>query len=134
MTVHSPDISHIKYERLYTMKEAAQRVGISKQTLNVYRKRELVFSRSSGKRRLFSADDIRWMRCIRELIHVNKISIEALKKLIGYAPCWEIKKCPAEQRADCIGFPDSQLPGRGVSREIPTRVQGCLQPEAVRSS
>lgn len=112
MTVHSLDVSQIRDERLYTMDEAAKCVGTSRQTLIIYRKRKLVFPQIKGKSPLFSSDDIQWMRCVRELIHVNKISIAAVKKLIEYAPCWEIRKCSGEQRAHCMRLPDSQLPGR----------------------
>ncbi len=94
------------------MKEAAKHVGTSRQTLIIYRKCKLVFPLTKGRSPLFSADDLQWMRCVRELIHVNKISIAAVKKLIEYAPCWEIKKCPDERRAYCTRRPDSQLPGR----------------------
>ncbi len=96
MTACSRDISETEDERLCTVKEAAALVGISAQTLMKYRKQGLVCPMQNGRIRRFSAKDIKWLRCLRELIHVNKISIEALKKLLGYAPCWEIKNCPRE--------------------------------------
>ncbi len=78
----------------------------------------------NGGSRLFSERDIKWLRCVRELIHVDKISIEALKKLLEYAPCWEIKHCPSEQLANCRGLKDNYLPcmlevapSKGFSRD-----------------
>jgi MerR family transcriptional regulator/heat shock protein HspR len=110
------------------MTEAAKLVGTTTQTLVMYRKRGLVFPLQNGRNRLFSTSDIQWLRCIRELIHVDKISIEALKKLLEYAHCWEIKKCPGEQFACCKRLRDeplSRMPGAapaaaGFSRELST--------------
>ncbi len=123
------DISQIKGEPLYTMTEAAKLVGTSTQTLIMYRKRGLVFPLQNGRNRLFSTNDIKWLRCVRELIHVGKISIEALKKLLEYAPCWEIKNCPGEQLASCMRLKDDHLPrilrvapARGFSRELSTAI------------
>jgi len=96
MTACSRDISETEDERLCTVKEAAALVGISPQTLIKYRKQGLACPMQNGRIQRFSAKDIKWLRCLRELIHVNKISIEALKKLLGYAPCWEIKNCHRE--------------------------------------
>ncbi len=136
MTAHGSDISQIDGERFYTMDEAAKCVGTSRQTLIIYRKRKLVFPQTKGKSPLFSSDDIQWMRCVQELIHVNKISIAAVKKLIEYAPCWEIKKCPDVQRAYCTRLPDNQLPsrlkvplGQGSLREISTPISILSSPE-----
>lgn len=118
-------ISQIKGEPLYSMTEAAKLLGSSTQTLICYRKHGLVFPVQNGRRPLFSANDVKWLRCVRELIHVNKFSIEALKKLLEYAPCWEIKNCTSEQRASHVELQNvtvSRMPGvtpdTGLSQEI----------------
>lgn len=127
MTARSLDMPQIKGEPLYTMTEAAKLLGTSTQTLIIYRKHGLVFPVRNGRGQLFSTNDIKWLRCVRELIHVNKFSIEALKKLLEYAPCWEIKNCPGEQLANCMRLKDDQLsrlpgvaPARCFSRELST--------------
>lgn len=105
-TASNLDVSQFQEEPLYTITEAARLLGISTQTLTMYRKRGLVVSLKDGGNRLFSTNDIKWLRCVRELIHVNKFSIEALKKLLEYAPCWELKNCPGEQLANCTRLKD----------------------------
>ena len=46
----------------------------------------------------------------RSKIHSKKISIEGIKKLLDYAPCWEIKDCPDERRMACTAFADKSKP------------------------
>jgi len=70
-------ISQIKDEPLYTMTQVAKHLGSSTQTLICYRKHGLVYPVQNGRRPLFSANDVKWLCCVRELIHVNKFSIEA---------------------------------------------------------
>jgi DNA-binding transcriptional MerR regulator len=131
MTARCLEIPQIKEEPFYTMTEAARLVGTSTQTLIVYRKRELIFPVRNGRGRLFSTNDIRWLRCIRELIHDDKISIEALKKLLEYAHCWEIKKCSGEQPS-CMKLKEAPLsrsrpgalPAAGGSRG-PSTANSC---------
>lgn len=105
------DIPKNEKEPLYTRMVAAELVGVTAQTLMFYRKHGLVSPQHSGKNRLYSAKDIKWLCCLRELIHVNKLSIGALKKLLAYAPCWEIKKCPVDEYARCLRLRDGCLPG-----------------------
>ena len=111
------------------MMEAAKLVGTTTQTLVMYRKHGLVFPLHNGRNRLFSTNDVKWLRCVRELIHINKISIEALKKLLEYAPCWEIKNCPGEQLASCTRLKDGHLSrmlsaasASGGARELSTTI------------
>ena len=118
-------ISQTKGEPLYTMTEAAKLLGSSTQTLICYRKHGLVFPVQNGRSPLFSANDVKWLRCVRELIHVNKFSIEALKKLLEYAPCWEIKNCTSEQRSSHVRLQNAPLPclpgvtpDTGLSQEV----------------
>jgi MerR family transcriptional regulator/heat shock protein HspR len=89
---------------LYTMGVAAKLVGTTPQTLRLYEKHGLILPTRGRKNRLYTEHDIKWLRCIRELIHARKISIEGIRKLLGYAPCWEIKDCPDERRVACTTF------------------------------
>lgn len=132
MSARGLDNSRIKGGPLYTMAEAAKLLGTSSQTLIMYRKHGLVSPRRTGRSRLFSTNDIKWLRCVRELIHVDKISIEALKKLLEYAPCWEIKNCRGEH-AHCTMPKDDPVspllravPARCPSWELSTEAP-CLQ-------
>jgi len=71
MTVSSLDIPITEDELLCSRKEAAELGEISAQTLINYRNHGIVFSTQNGRGQLFSAKDIKWLRCLRKRIHVN---------------------------------------------------------------
>ena len=54
--------------------------------------------------------DIEWVRCLRNLIHEEGISIPGVKKLLELTPCWDIKDCPVETRENCSAFVDNSSP------------------------
>lgn len=95
---------------LYTIGVAADLVGTTNQTLRLYEKHGLIKPSRKNKNRFYSENDIRWLLCLRELIHGKKISIEGIKKLLDYAPCWEITTCPEERRTKCLAYVDRAKP------------------------
>ncbi|HTG01265.1 MAG TPA: MerR family transcriptional regulator [Nitrospirota bacterium] len=110
MTPEGLDVLKDKDAPLYTMGVAAKLVGTTAQTLRLYEKHGLILPARERRNRLYTENDIKWLRCIRELIHSKKISIEGIKKLLDYAPCWEIKDCPDEKRLTCTAFTDKTKP------------------------
>lgn len=95
---------------LYTIGIAAELAGITDQTLRLYEKHGLIKPSRKNKNRFYSENDIKWLNCIRDLIHDRKISIEGVKLLLDYAPCWEITKCPEQVRQQCSAFVDKSIP------------------------
>lgn len=95
---------------LYTIGVAADLIGTTNQTLRLYEKHGLIKPFRKNKNRFYSENDIRWLLCLRELIHGKKISIEGIKKLLDYAPCWEITTCPEERRTKCLAYVDRAKP------------------------
>lgn len=89
---------------LYTIGIVSELVGTTNQTLRLYEKHGLVNPARKNKNRFYSENDIRWLLCLRILIHKNKISIEGIKKLLEYAPCWEITACSDTRRSECHAF------------------------------
>ena len=89
---------------LYPISIASELVGTTDQTLRLYEKHGLINPSRRNKNRFYSENDIIWLKCIRELIHDRKISIEGIKKLLDYAPCWEILDC--ERKEECSAFHD----------------------------
>jgi len=89
---------------LYTISVVSELLGTTNQTLRLYEKHNLIKPYRKNKNRLYSENDIKWLFCIREIIHNKKISIEGLKKLLNYAPCWEIKDCPEDKRRGCMAY------------------------------
>lgn len=101
---------------LYPISIAAELVGATDQTLRLYEKHGLVSPARRNKNRYYSDNDIKWIKCIRTLIHDKKISIEGVKRLLEYAPCWEIRECPATKRDGCSAFIDRTKPCWEVTR------------------
>ncbi len=95
---------------LYPISIAAELVGTTDQTLRLYEKHGLVSPARRNKNRYYSDNDIKWLKCVRDLIHNKKISIEGVKKLLAYAPCWEIRGCSEERRSTCSAFIDRTRP------------------------
>ena len=100
----SPDAS------IYPIGVAAKMLNVHPRTLRIYEAEGLIQPAHVGSRRMFSANDIQWITCLRTMIHEEGISIPGLKKLLEFAPCWEIKGCPAEVHEHCGGLVDRATP------------------------
>jgi len=111
---------------LYPIGIAAELVGTTDQTLRLYEKQGLIKPARRNKNRFYSENDIKWMRCLRELIHNKKISIEGIKKLLEYAPCWELTECSEERKNKCSAYIDKTKPCWELNRMICNRESGKL--------
>ena len=96
---------------LYALNIAASRVGLSPRTLRIYEEAGLIAPhRSGGKsQRLYSDQDLRWLRCIRDMIHEEQLTVAAIRRLLDLIPCWEVRHCPPEQALACA--PHLNIPG-----------------------
>jgi len=103
---------------LYSIGVVSELLGTTDQTLRLYEKHGLLTPARRNKNRFYSENDIKWLRCVRDLIHVKKISIEGIKKLLEYAPCWEITTCPDERKLKCTAFMDKTKPCWELNRMI----------------
>lgn len=103
---------------LYPIGVVAELLGTTDQTLRLYEKHGLIKPSRRNKNRYYSENDIKWLQCVRELIHEKKISIEGIKKLLEYAPCWEITQCSEEKRKNCSAFVDRSKPCWELNRMI----------------
>ena len=101
---------------LYPISIAAELIGTTDQTLRLYEKHGLITPTRRNKNRFYSDNDIKWLKCARQLIHEKKISIEGVKKLLEYAPCWEIQGCPEDRRNTCSAYIDKSKPCWEVAR------------------
>jgi MerR family transcriptional regulator/heat shock protein HspR len=95
---------------LYTIGVVSELLGTTNQTLRLYEKRGLIKPFRKNKNRFYSENDIKWLFCIRELIHKKKISIEGIKKLLNYAPCWEITACQDKRNNTCLAYKERNKP------------------------
>lgn len=95
---------------LYTIGVASELLGTTNQTLRLYEKHGLIKPFRKNKNRFYSENDIKWIFCIREIIHKKKISIEGIKKLLNYAPCWEITDCQDKRNDNCLAYKNRNKP------------------------
>ncbi len=95
---------------VYPIGVAAKLLNVHPRTLRIYEKEGLIKPALVGNRRMFSADDIQWINCIRRFIHEEGISIPGLKKLLEFVPCWEIADCPSGIHECCGAKVDRAVP------------------------
>ncbi len=95
---------------VYPIGVAARLLNVHPRTLRIYEKEGLIRPAHVGSRRLFSANDIQWITCLRSFIHDEGISIPGLKKLLALVPCHEIADCPAEVHECCEARVDMAVP------------------------
>jgi len=95
---------------IYPIGVAAKLLNVHPRTLRIYEQEGLIQPAMAGNRRMFSANDIQWITCLRMFIHKEGISIPGLKKLLDYIPCWEVAGCPVETCEQCTAKVDRALP------------------------
>lgn len=95
---------------VYSISVAAQLLNVHPRTLRIYEDEGLVKPSRKGRRRYFSQNDITWINCIRSMIHEEGISIPGIRKLLRYAPCWEITGCSREVCESCTAGIDVAVP------------------------
>ncbi|MCX7793790.1 MAG: MerR family transcriptional regulator [Thermodesulfovibrionales bacterium] len=111
---------------LYSIGVVAELLGTTDQTLRLYEKHGLIKPVRRNRNRYYSENDIKWLQCLRELIHEKKISIEGIKRLLEYAPCWEITRCTEERRKKCSAFIDRSKPCWELNRMICQKNSGKI--------
>ena len=103
---------------------AAQMLNVHPRTLRIYEEEGLITPQRKGKWRYFTMDDIKWIECLREMIHEHGISIAALKKLLQYTPCWNITDCPFAKRKQCTAFMANGLVPKKIERQKVPKIVG----------
>jgi MerR family transcriptional regulator, heat shock protein HspR len=94
---------------IFTIGTAAKMLEVHPRTLRLYENDGLVRPSRKGQWRYYTMDDLKWIECLRKMIHHNGISIAAIKKLLKYTPCWNIADCPFEKRKQCTAFMSNSL-------------------------
>lgn len=91
-----------KNSPVYPMGVAARILNLHPRTLRIYEAEGLICPSRQGGKRFFSQSDLEWIQCLRSMIHDENISIEGVKRLLEYAPCWKLKNCSSEKRKECV--------------------------------
>ena len=111
MVRKKPQIEPIKKDLpVYPIGVAAKLLDVHPRTLRIYEDEGLIKPLRAGNRRLYSANDLTWVGCLRRLIHDEGISIPGIKKLLRYATCYEIADCPEETHCSCDAVVDRAIP------------------------
>lgn len=142
MVRKKPNIEPIKNDLpVYPIGVAARLLDVHPRTLRIYEEEGLIKPTRIGNRRLYSANDLTWIGCLRRLIHDEGISIPGIKKLLRYATCHEIADCPKEIHCTCDAVVDRAIPRslhlagdpeaerKAKERDIAARRQGGKQQE-----
>ncbi|MCK5742518.1 MAG: MerR family transcriptional regulator [Chlorobi bacterium] len=96
---------------VYSISAAAKLVGISVHTMRMYEKEGLIIPfKPEGRNRLYSYNDVERLKCMRIHIKEKKISINAIKTIYSFLPCWKIIDCPEKDREKCEAYTGSDLP------------------------
>ena len=109
---------------IFTIGVAAQMLDVHPRTLRIYEEEGLITPMRKGKWRYYTMDDIKWIECLREMIHEHGISIAAVKKLLLYTPCWNITDCPFEKRKQCTAFMANALVPKKIDKQAAKKVVG----------
>ncbi len=92
-------------QRLYTIGEAADLIGVSVPTIRMYEREGLIIPlRKASRHRLFSEGDLERIRSIRRTINTEKVSIAGIRRLMSLVPCWRMNGCSEEEKAACPRF------------------------------
>ncbi|WP_240910137.1 MerR family transcriptional regulator [Desulfopila sp. IMCC35008] len=100
---------------VFTIGMVAEMLKVHPRTIRNYEANGLITPFRKGSWRYYTMRDVQWLECLREMIHSHGVSINAIKKLLKYTPCWNIIDCPFEKRKRCSAFFSNSL--------IPTKIE-----------
>jgi MerR family transcriptional regulator/heat shock protein HspR len=99
------DIQSAQLTPLYSIGSVARMLSISVQSLRHYEREGLIVPyKSESNQRWYSKADIERLECIRRAINEEKLSIEGIKHIHALIPCWQIRGCSEQDRAQCEAF------------------------------
>lgn len=119
---------------LYTIGTAAELLQVHPRTLRLYEQFGLLRPFRKNNRRLYSENDIRWVQCIRYLIHTKGLNQEGLRRLLGLIPCWELKGCSDEERTACNAYEDRSASCWEIASSTCAKAGKCYECETYLSA
>ena len=110
---------------VYTIGTAAEILGVHPRTLRLYEDAGLIYPARKNNRRFYSAADLKWVGCVRYLIHEKGLNQEGLRRLLALIPCAELRGCSPEATADCPARYDRSTPCWDLARRRDGDSQAC---------
>jgi len=112
---------------VYTIGTAAEILHVHPRTLRLYEDGGLIRPARKNNRRFYSASDLRWVSCIRYMIHEKGLNQEGLRRLLGLAPCCDIRGCSPEQRVACVAPANRTTPCWDLARKAGDDSKKCYE-------
>jgi MerR family transcriptional regulator/heat shock protein HspR len=119
---------------VYTIGTAAELLGVHPRTLRLYEDGGLIRPARKNNRRFYSVNDLKWISCVRYMIHEKGLNQEGLRRLLALIPCWDIKGCLQEAKADCTAWTDRSTPCWDLARKTSSEWKRCYQCEVYQSA
>ena len=106
-----PGINHNHIEPIYTLSVAARLSGTPQHSIRQYVDKGLIIPfKKETKRHLFSDVDIERLVWIKKNLEEKGMSFAGIKSLMALIPCWKIRDCKLESRANCEAYYSSDFP------------------------
>lgn len=119
---------------VYTIGTAAELLGVHPRTLRLYEDGGLIRPARKNNRRFYSVNDLKWISCVRYMIHEKGLNQEGLRRLLALVPCWNIKGCQQEAKVNCTAWTDRSSPCWDLARRSCSEWKKCDQCEVYQSA
>ena len=119
---------------LYSIGMAAELLNVHPRTLRLYEQGGLLRPARRNNRRVYSNNDLKWIKSIRYLIHERGLNQEGLRRLLALIPCWEITDCPPKSREPCLAYLNKSDPCWQIAGETCDQSKACSQCEVYLSA
>ena len=112
---------------VYTIGTAAEILHVHPRTLRLYEDGGLLRPARKNNRRFYSANDLKWVNCVRYMIHEKGLNQEGLRRLLALTPCCDIRGCSPEQRATCAAPANHLTPCWDLARQVGDESKRCYE-------
>ncbi len=119
---------------LYSIGMAAELLNVHPRTLRLYEQGGLLRPARRNNRRVYSNNDLKWIKSIRYLIHERGLNQEGLRRLLAMIPCWQITDCPPESWKGCLAYMNKSDPCWQIAGETCDQSKECSQCEVYLSA
>lgn len=109
-----------RFKPVYTMKEVTLETGFDANLIRHYEREGLIrpYRNPSNNHRMFTRDEIEWLKNIYHLIHESGLNIEGIRFLLTVTECWKDRICPEDKRSNCPAFFQKNFPCWHFKSEI----------------
>ncbi|MBI4618748.1 MAG: MerR family transcriptional regulator [Desulfobacterales bacterium] len=113
-------------EPVYTIGIAVKKLDVSVHSLRQYEKEGLIIPfRTLTGRRLYSDLELEKVRCIKEMIQVEGLNFEGIRRIMAFIPCYKIRGCSKKVKNSCRAFTDKTLPCWASEEKCDCQLPSC---------